>query len=275
MDVVVIILFALSLSIAHNLIDHQGSVLRLAAEVSIEIFSSLIVGIFFALILGTLLYDRRGAWARPLGVVISSALVFFITAELQHSHLHLLGFPVHIEPLLACLTIGVWINNVGTVGEELEYELHRLAPLVYVTFFTITGASLNLELLALVWPAALLLFVIRLIGIGLGSVVGGMIASEPREQHRYRWMGFVTQAGVGLGLAERVSHEFPDWGERFAVLMIAVIVLNEMIGPLFFKRAVVRSGEVGLAHAQSESSEALSEEEAHMNSTESSPTAST
>jgi Kef-type K+ transport system membrane component KefB len=140
----------------------------------------------------------------------------------------------------------VWVNNWSDQREELEFELHRLSPLVYLTFFTITGASLNLELLTQVWQAAILLFVIRLVGIGLGAAVGGMLAGEPRDQHRYRWMGFVTQAGVGLGLAQRVSSDFPGWGESFAALMIAVIVINEMVGPLFFKSAITKSGE---AHA--------------------------
>ena len=57
-------------------------------------------------------------------------------------------------------------------------------------------------------------------------------------------MGFVTQAGVGLGLAKRVGTDFPTWGPSIATLIIAVIVMNEVLGPLFFKSAIVRSGEL-------------------------------
>jgi len=178
-----------------------------------------------------------------MSLIVSSCLIFFLADQLHHLHPSILGVSLHIEPLLACLTLGIWLNNWSAQREELEFELHRLSPLVYLTFFTITGASLKLELLTQVWQAALLIFVIRLVGIGLGAAVGGMIAGEPQSQHRYRWMGFVTQAGVGLGLAQRVAGDFPGWGESFAALMIAVIVINEMVGPLFFKSAITRSGE--------------------------------
>jgi Trk K+ transport system NAD-binding subunit len=56
-------------------------------------------------------------------------------------------------------------------------------------------------------------------------------------------MGYVTQAGVGLGLAKEVAVEFPGWGGSFASVMIAVIVLNQIIGPPLMKLALHRAGE--------------------------------
>lgn len=48
-------------------------------------------------------------------------------------------------------------------------------------------------------------------------------------------MCFITQAGVGLGLAKQVSNLFPGWGGILATVIIAVIVLNQVAGPPFFK----------------------------------------
>jgi Trk K+ transport system NAD-binding subunit len=56
-------------------------------------------------------------------------------------------------------------------------------------------------------------------------------------------MAFVTQAGVGLGLAKEVAVEFPEWGEDFATIIISVIVLSQIIGPPFIKWAIHRVGE--------------------------------
>ncbi len=56
-------------------------------------------------------------------------------------------------------------------------------------------------------------------------------------------MPYVTQAGVGLGLAIEVSSEFPLWGGEFATIVIAVIVLNQFAGPPLFKWALNKVGE--------------------------------
>jgi len=113
--------------------------------------------------------------------------------------------------------------------------LHDVGPVIYIAFFTLTGTSLALDVLAKVWGVALILFFVRLITIFIGSMSGGFIAGEPAKRNLVSWMGYVTQAGVGLGLAKEVAVEFPAFGESFATLIIAVIVLNQIIGPPLFK----------------------------------------
>jgi Trk K+ transport system NAD-binding subunit len=87
------------------------------------------------------------------------------------------------------------------------------------------------------------LFVVRLVGIFAGSFAGGLLAGEPMNHNKIRWLAFVTQAGVALGLAKEVAVEFPTWGEAFSTVIIAVIVVNQIIGPPFFKWVINRVGE--------------------------------
>jgi Trk K+ transport system NAD-binding subunit len=110
-------------------------------------------------------------------------------------------------------------------------------------FFTLTGAALALDILLAAWPIALALFTVRLLGIFIGSFGGGMIAKDPMQHNRLGWMAYVTQAGVGLGLAKEVAVEFPVWGDAFATVMISVIVVNQIVGPPFFKWVINRVGE--------------------------------
>lgn len=90
---------------------------------------------------------------------------------------------------------------------------------------------------------ALLLFAVRLLGIFIGSLAGGVAAGDPWRLNRISWMAFVTQAGIGLGLAREVAVEFPGWGEPFATMMIAVIILNQLVGPPLFKWVLHLAGE--------------------------------
>ncbi len=70
------------------------------------------------------------------------------------------------------------------------------------------------------------------------------------KQNRISWMCYVTQAGVALGLAKEAAVEFPVWGPDFATIVIAVVVLNQIVGPPFFKLAITMAGE---AHTREES----------------------
>ena len=143
------------------------------------------------------------------------------------------------------MVAGVLITNFGDPERRFHPILSKINLYVYLAFFTLIGASLEFDILLKLWPIALILFCVRLIGIYLGSYFGGYLAKDPKRENKLRWMGFITQAGVGLGLAKEVSDHFPTWGPNFATLIIAVIVINEMIGPIFFKWVIHLVDEVG------------------------------
>ena len=58
-------------------------------------------------------------------------------------------------------------------------------------------------------------------------------------------MGLVSQAGVTLGITVTVSGEFAEWGPRMATLVVAVVAIHLVAGPILFRRALARAGEVG------------------------------
>lgn len=69
----------------------------------------------------------------------------------------------------------------------------------------------------------------------LGGITGVIAARDPKEYTFISWMPYVTQAGVALGLATIVATEFPEWGHSFETIIIAIIVINQLIGPPLFK----------------------------------------
>ncbi len=245
MDVVVITLFAAGLSVAHSLSAGQALSVGFIKEICIELVSSGFIAWLLYLAIRGLLNARLSSALSPILMVCLSTSVYYL-AHLGEQ-IPFINLTLHFDPLLTCLLAGVLMSNHEAISpecsERFETQVSSLSPWIYLAFFTITGASLKLDLLTQVWPLALLFFTIRLVGLAIGSTLGGAIAGEPKQQHAFRWMGFVTQAGVGLGLAKRVATEFPSWGPSLATLMIAVIVMNELMGPLFFKKAIISSGE--------------------------------
>ena len=63
-------------------------------------------------------------------------------------------------------------------------------------------------------------------------------------------MAFVTKAGVSLGLAKKVQMLYPGWGAAFATLVVAVVVLNQLIGPVLMRVVLRRVGEARLSGGQ-------------------------
>ena len=160
----------------------------------------------------------------------------------QWTHDHL-TFEILIEPLLICVIASLYVTNQTVYRDEFSKILHDVGLPVYAMFFTLTGASLSLDIFLATWPIALLLFGVRVLGIFTGSFEGGIVAGDPMRFNRILWMGFITQAGVALGLSREVAAEFPVFGDAFATMMISIIVVNETIGPILFKMALRRSGE--------------------------------
>lgn len=152
----------------------------------------------------------------------------------------------HFDALIASIAAGIVVENVAAAeGDVMRDAIERGSTPILVLFFTAAGASLQVDALAVVGAAAVVIVGIRMLLLYGGSLVGARLAAGEPESSRMLWRGLVSQAGVTLGLTVLVATEFPDWGRRFEMLMVAIIALHELIGPILFKSALVRAGEVG------------------------------
>ncbi|HPF36589.1 MAG TPA: cation:proton antiporter [Candidatus Krumholzibacteria bacterium] len=248
-DAVVIVVFATAAAMADAVLT--GAALDLASLLLLVVDLALSVGIGWSVgrLIALLLGRRIPAPLQTLMLLVIGALVFRFSAAFHHLSAHHLGREMLLEPLLMCMVAGVTVANFTARRLEFETLLHGAGPLVYVVFFTLTGASLDLHVLAQGVTIALGLAAVRLAAIALGSWAGGAVAGAPAQHNRLAWAGYVTQAGVGLGLAKEVAAEFPAWGDTFASLLVGVIVLNQFLGPPLMKWALRRVGE---AHPQAD-----------------------
>jgi hypothetical protein len=136
-------------------------------------------------------------------------------------------------------------NIAPPSGEALKEAVERGALPVLVVFFAVAGALLHLEALRSIGVIALMVSATRLVFIRLGGALGARVSGIPRETSSLVWMGLVSQAGVTLGLTTIVAGEFTDWGGRVQTLMVALIALHELVGPVLFRSALARAGEIG------------------------------
>jgi Trk K+ transport system NAD-binding subunit/Kef-type K+ transport system membrane component KefB len=247
LDFVVIVLFAVNSSVASTMLAAVDFKLTTVLLLILELVLSVLAGYVVAIMLMFSMSLHARSAVKSVLILLVGFLVYtgtFFVRDVTHQQL---PFEIHLEPLLVSLIASLIVTNFSKYRSEFSNLLHQTSLPVYIVFFTLTGASLNLAILATTWPIALALFGVRLFGIFLGSFTGGVIAGESMRHNRIRWMGFVTQAGIALGLAREVAVQYPSFGTDFATIIIALVVLNETIGPIFFKWAIDNVGE---AHAR-------------------------
>ncbi len=252
MDVVVIVLFAINSSFADTLLTDADFRFILLAFLAGEVLFAFLLGYVLGKLLTLIMNMRTRTLFKAVALLASGYGVFLFSEFIRHYSADTINVEILLEPLLICMVAGFVVTNFSTCRLEFLKIIKDAGPPVYVAFFTLTGASLSLNILVKAWPVALTLFFVRLVGIFIGSFTGGMIAGDPVKHNKISWMAYVTQAGVGLGLAKQVAVEFPEWGPAFSTVIIAVIVLNQIIGPPFFKWAI---NIVGESHLKAETSE--------------------
>ncbi len=242
-DVLIVVLFALSTSIAATLLTGRSFDLGFILLVSFEVLASIGLGVLVAQVMKLVLRNHWEDWLKIPILLFIGYLVFFFAGELRHwSHDNL---PVELlfEPLLICMVASFWLTNRSPYRSELRHLLHRVEMPIFVIFFTLIGGSLDIGIVMALLPITVAIFGARLLALFIGGYVGGTLAGDPPQFNRLTWMAYITQAGVGLGLAKEVALEFPQLGNDFTTLMVAVIVLSQLAGPPFFKFAIRMVGE--------------------------------
>ncbi len=242
-DVLVIILFTIVFALSDSLITDSGLgggfLLILLLELGVAFGLGIVLGKLIAFIL-----RENVPLALKTTLIMALGYGIYLLSHATHNWSHeLLGFEMHLEPLLICIIGSFYVTNYSNSRNIFHESLEQIGPAVYVVFFTLTGAAMKIDILLEVWSIALILFGVRLVSMVVAGYVGGALGGDPKEFRAINWMPYVTQAGVGLGLAIVVADKYPAWGNEFQTVVIGVIVLNQIVGPPLFKWAITRVGE--------------------------------
>jgi Kef-type K+ transport system membrane component KefB len=144
-----------------------------------------------------------------------------------------------------CLVAGFVAENFSEHGKLLISAIERSSVPIYVVFFAISGASLNLSALRQTWLLALGCVLLRGLLKFSATFIGSRLTGEERDFQRLGWAGFISQAGVALGMAIVIQDNFPEWGSEFMVLVLAVIAINQIVGPIFLQKLLIKVDEAG------------------------------
>lgn len=220
-DIVILFLFVIGLSICESIISmvkfKPGSVFSIFLEISGSLSSGIIIGLIIVIYLRYINKDN---------IVFILAISFFSYEIFE---------PLHLHPLLIMMIAGFIVENFSKEGEKLIDALESISPPVYVIFFTLTGASINILYIRELWLLTLIIVLLRMLFKYIGTYIGSMITKENDYIKKKSWMAYISQAGLSLGMVKIIEMTFPNIGSKLAVIIISVIIINQIIGPLMLK----------------------------------------
>jgi len=231
-DVVILVLIAVLVPAAEVMTEPSAgfdySELR---EIGVAILVSLAVG---AVVGGLVILYIHRVGLQLLLLVLAAA---YGVVELAH----IVGLPSE-SYILMSMSAGFAIGNLSPYHQRFLDAIELVSVPIYALFFAVAGASLDLRVLPAVWGASLLLLMVRTASLAAGAGLSTAIVRDVRAIRRYGWLGMIAQAGVALGLASIVQERF-EWGGQVAAIVVAMIAVNQLVGPPLFRFALVRAGE--------------------------------
>ena len=241
-DAVGLLLFSVSFGIAQALENGAVSLIGIAVEPTLEIVLSLGLGAIMGLLMNwleTFFHSRSKRMALSVTFVILSVGLSML--EFQAGPVHI-GFSL----LLVCMMTGTVFCNVCETSDELMSRVENWTVPLHVLFFVISGAELNLEVLAN--PVTLIVGVIYIISRSAGKYLGAFgsckaVKCAPAIT-KHLGITLLPQAGVALGMALEVSDEMASVGELVQNVILFSVLVYELIGPALTKRSLLKAGEI-------------------------------
>ncbi|MBI2480087.1 MAG: cation:proton antiporter [Planctomycetia bacterium] len=154
-----------------------------------------------------------------------------------------------IPYMLTFLVMGVTVANTSDMKGKIVDELDHLSGLLAVLFFAAHGTELDVNAFVEVGKIGAIYIACRIAGKWLG-VYGAARATRQSTEVRH-WLGscLFSQAGAAIALATIAVHRDPVLGKPVQDVILGSVVVFEIIGPLFIRQSLLRTGEVPLAQA--------------------------
>ena len=155
----------------------------------------------------------------------------------------------NLDNILAAMSIGAFVANFSkTKATPLFNTIEKFTPPVYVLFFVLVGAKLNIWIITPFLGIIAIIYVLaRTLGKSIGASLGAWLTKAPKTVQKYLPYCLLSQAGVAIGLSIAAGNDFPDSiGPQILLIITATTFIVQLIGPIFVKIGVTKAGECGL-----------------------------
>ena len=239
-DAVGLVLFSASFGIANALEQGRIDPISILLEPLVEIVLSLGLGALAGLLLNQLeiyFHSRSKRMSLSVAFVLLTVGLSMVSFEVG---------PIHcsFSLLLVCMMTGTVFCNICPTSDELMDRLDRWVSPVNILFFVLSGAELDLNILAN--PMVLLLGAVYIASRSLGKISGSYVSCKAtrcsEKIQKYLGITLLPQAGVALGMAAEAA-ELSD-GHMVRNVVLFSVLVYELVGPTLAKLSLTAAGEI-------------------------------
>ncbi len=241
-DAVGLVLFSVSFGVAKGLMTGQPNIISIVVEPLIEIVLSLGAGALIGYLFNLMerLFESR---SKRLSVSVAFVL---LTIGISMIKFEISGVHFGFSSLLACMMLGTVFCNVCYLSEELMDRLDRWTGPIFILFFVLSGAELDLGVFTdgIIILVGVVYIVFRCLGKYFGANVSATISKAPANVKKYLGITLFPQAGVALGMAIKAKEALGGVGDIVANITLFSVLIYELVGPFLTKIALTKAGEI-------------------------------
>ncbi len=236
-DAIALIAFGICVAISGMITGKSDAgFLSSIAKPMIEIVGALGVGA----LLGVLIQLPLRFFKKPgnrLSIVVGT--VFLGVAIAQFA-----GF----SSLLLCMALGSVLVNLSRDGTEVIHVAEAVTPPIYLMFFVISGAELDVTILGSIGLIGIVYLLFRVLGKIGGATLGALIMHSEKKVVQYLGLTLLPQAGVAIGLSLVATTVIPEYGATIRAVILCATLIYELTGPVISKIALKKAGEIKTAN---------------------------
>ncbi|MCI5660918.1 MAG: cation:proton antiporter [Clostridia bacterium] len=241
-DAVGLVVFAVSFGVARALEYGAFDMVSILVEPLLEIVLSLGLGALMGYIL-TQLEKLFNSNSNRLSLTIGMVL---FTVALSKLEFKIGSVNIGFSSLLVCMMLGtIFCNLCPLSGDLMEKADGWTAPL-YVLFFVISGAELELGVfsdLAIV-GIGLVFIIFRSLGKYVGAYTSCKATGCDEKVTKYLGITLLPQAGVALGMCLTAMELGATQGALIRNIVLFAVLIYELIGPTLTRDALMKAGDI-------------------------------
>ena len=240
-DAVGLIIFAISFGIAKAMNAGEINVISIIVEPIIEIVASLVLGAVMGILFH---FCERFFHSNSKRISVSIAFVL-LTIALSQMKFDVHGVHVSYSPLLTSMMLGTIFCNICDFSEELMERVDKWTAPLFVLFFVLSGAELELSVFGnlLMVLIGVVYIVSRCVGKYYGAYASAKVSRCNDNIVKYLGITLFPQAGVALGMAMK-AKAFGEIGNMVASITLFAVLIYEIFGPALTKMALLKAGDI-------------------------------